>query len=656
MLLFSEPSSSTATTSSSHRRQRQRRGRTRRNPYSPPSSGLLSLLATVVSTSPVNASPVVLPFLCPGIERESSHSRREEPTSQTTDPWPAKGKGRRRRLPDRYVRGSDGLWRKADWSLYGSSMCVNCSPSTSSTIMPTADADDTVDTGVATATIITSTPTAAAPSTTSSDDIMDSLPPGWKPLNDSDHTAEILTISLSLAFFICLVMILCVIWRRGKKRQKDPEGRAHSRNPNTAHPEDLEIMIEKELKAKKKVLARATARWKANVRYTFRQRRGKRKVVHSIDSEADPPPTSITDAQSYQSSPTPSRRSSFHSVSARHSVSDVGSTTPRTGEELPILSSTPLSSSPPAYLHHPLSNGVRNVTSSGKFASSTSYTLSRRASASSLASNTLSIVHPLPYTASFHRAHVATDDKAILERLNQLVSEPDGSRLSNSHDTPNVAPVWQDEELSDFPELEAPRQESASLPRPIDEVSRVYSFSPHDSDSMSFPPPPAFYPSSYEKGKGVAVYPYEYPYHSDRSYGSSLGHENCIFDVEPEAGPSAPPFEPIAETIDASPSAPPFELDPSDISISEDSSPFHSSTSNDAVIDASVALETIETCSQNRLSMESAALSEDSAACCASTACVSVVSPELSSMADGLLEHNHARDSDGRTHEPSLST
>ncbi|KAJ4485723.1 hypothetical protein J3R30DRAFT_1397546 [Lentinula aciculospora] len=636
MLSLSELSSSTATTLSSDRRKRRQRRRTRRPPYhSSPSSGLLSLLATVVSSTLVNAGPVVLPFLCPGVEDKFLYPKREESFSGTDNAKSARAKGRKRRLPDRYVRGSDGLWRKTDWNLYGSTMCADCQASTSSTSMPTADADDTVNTGAASSTTTTST---TAASTTSLDDFMNSLPPGWKPLTDSDHTAMILTISLSLAFFICIVMILCVIWRRGKKRSNDPEKRARRKNTNSG--DDLQVMIEKELKTKKKVLARATARWKANARYTFRQRRGKRKIVHHLDSDTDVTPTNITQVQSSLSSPAHSRRSSIDSILTRNSDSFVDQVPGSSGER-PSPLTYPISS-PPAYLHHPLSTNNHNLMPSGKI---TPTTPSHRASVLSLTPSTLSIDQPVPYTSSSHHmAHVATDDKALLERLNQLVSAPDASRLLNSHDTSTVAPVWQDEELSDFTELGGIRPESTSSIETVNDSSHGYFHPSHNGGIMMFPPPPILSLSPNEKGKGTQVYPHEYPYHPDRSFGSSFEYEQDILDVEPEAGPSAPPFEANIGTSDPSPSAPPLE--PSEIFIPEHPSAPYSPTSDEADGDSAVVeSDMVEAHGQSLFTTEElAGLSEDSIR--ASRACVSVVSPEEP---DGLFASNNVRDTHGRT-------
>ncbi len=140
-----EPSTSSAATNYSsqrpHHRRRQRRRPSRQSgsSISSPSSGLLSLLATVVSSSlAAKASPVSLSFLCPGVEDESYYSEHEElarrhcsrpsVNNEATTSFLAKKKSRRLRLPDRYVQGEDGLWMKTNWNLYGSTMCTVRSP------------------------------------------------------------------------------------------------------------------------------------------------------------------------------------------------------------------------------------------------------------------------------------------------------------------------------------------------------------------------------------------------------------------------------------------------------------------------------------------------------------------------------------------------
>jgi hypothetical protein len=494
--------SSAASNPHSHCRKRsQRRRPFRTSAY--PSSGLLSLLATIVSTSSAEARPITLDFLCPGVDTDclkAGFQRRSQPKLK-----------KRARVPDRYAPGTDGLWRKTGWTLYGSAMCEDC-PSALSTSTPSVD--DAVSSGSATS--------SAVPMSTTSLEFMNSLPPGWRPVPHKDDTATILSISLSLAFFICLVMVFCILWRKGLKHKhvQDVEKRRRKKKAKVAPGDDTEVMVEKKLaQTKTKALAKATARWKENARYTFRHRRLRRKAAHTSDSEE------VTQIQP-ENTPLPSfRRSSFSSV---HSGSLHSSREDPSSPSSPVPSIPP---SPPAYLH-PLpasSDSILPTTSS-----------QRRSSTSSLSSlDTYNANHSIHYASSHHMAHVATDDKALLKQLSQLISAPDGS-----HDTPVFsAPVWRDQELADFARLD---QQS------MDDVVPSRS----NNHAMIFPPPPTHFIST-EKGKGVEHFPFEDPYDSSRSY--SFGYDQSTFAVEPDVGPSAPPFEPAPEAT--SPSAPPLPAD-----------------------------------------------------------------------------------------------
>lgn len=293
---------------------------------------------------------------------------------------------------------------------------------------------------------------------------------------------------------------------------------------------------------KQKVLAKATARWKANARYTFRQRRGKRRTIqqHS-DSELDLSPTlpSVIETPA-------SERSSLSLVCSEPVVHDdapldAADERECTADERPP---PPLQlSSPPAYpiqsidhtLLHPGSYHPRSTPSSPS-----SNLQSRRTSVSSLTSEMCSEHQSLTYRPHL-MAHLATDDKTVLEQLNQLSSAPEGSGILSSS---VFAPVWRDEELSDF----VHRRDPTSTVGTSDSHSDPYSQS-SNFDAMPFPSPPT--------SKGKELDHYSYSYHSDRPYGSLYEYDQGFLDVEPDAGPSAPPFEPSAP--DEGPSAPPFE-------------------------------------------------------------------------------------------------
>jgi hypothetical protein len=131
-----------------------------------------------------------------------------------------------------------------------------------------------------------------------------------------------------------------------------------------------------------------------------------------------------------------------------------------------------------------------------------------------------------------HAAHVATDDKSLLARLAEFASSPPPSEVSaEAPSTLQVsAPVWRDEEFEDFP------------CDPGGSSSIHISMCP--APTPLFPPPPS-------KEKMAAPTFYDYPY----------SFEDIT--VEPEAGPSAPPFDdppsaPPTNIIDLTPSAPPL--------------------------------------------------------------------------------------------------
>lgn len=98
--------------------------RHRRRKQSAPSSPLLSILASLVSTSLTNASPTPPSFLCPSIGSKDSipdwcHGKRSPPLPPVDDPPPPESGRTLRRLPDKFEEGEDGIWRRASYTLYG---------------------------------------------------------------------------------------------------------------------------------------------------------------------------------------------------------------------------------------------------------------------------------------------------------------------------------------------------------------------------------------------------------------------------------------------------------------------------------------------------------------------------------------------------------
>ncbi|THV01429.1 hypothetical protein K435DRAFT_836827 [Dendrothele bispora CBS 962.96] len=534
-------SSSSSSTSTSRR--------STKHPYTShhyPSSALLSLFTTVFASSftTVQAIPAPPPFLCPSLDQSSYNdgpclSVRSNPSKEPVPLTPRRSQSARRsksrrKVPPKYVEGDDGRWRKAThYSLYGSTIAAaECQYPTGSGLPSVDDAINNSDSGSSSS---AAGDTAMPTSTTS---FLDTLPSGWKPLLHEDRTALILTISLVLAFFICVVIISSILWRRSLRRMRDVEQRVKKKRKSQKE-EDMEILVEKELKSKKKLWARATARWKANARYSARQRKGRRRTVLTSD---------VASIHSQNSPEFEGDRSTAHetprSLSRRSSTSSLASNTPSSVVSSPLGDPTTenqpvASSSPPAYLSSTTSPD--STVTQGVPKSCESDTPS--------SGNSISNHFPPPsdeqvtrqpaYTPSAHAGHIATDDKTILERMALFASVPpeeDGSsRLSDQH-VQVSAPLWYDEQLEDFADPETPGPPSS--PTAPD----------HPPYHSLFPSPPA---SASEKGKMREYYDYEYSFGS-----SSLDHD--ILTVEPESGPSAPPFEAAELHSKLFPSAPPI--------------------------------------------------------------------------------------------------
>lgn len=113
--------------------------RRRRLQTTAPSSGVLSLLATIsAASSAVDGSPLTLhptppPFLCPYIACDNyeagvelfPHPVAETSASALTAPTTTTKLGKRGAIADKFVQGPDGKWRRADrYTLYGSTVCI----------------------------------------------------------------------------------------------------------------------------------------------------------------------------------------------------------------------------------------------------------------------------------------------------------------------------------------------------------------------------------------------------------------------------------------------------------------------------------------------------------------------------------------------------
>ncbi|KAF8665330.1 hypothetical protein AX16_000349 [Volvariella volvacea WC 439] len=535
---------------------RRRRPRHRvRDRYSAPSSALLSLLATIAASSAgVNASPTPPSFLCPSLEDSEPIDivERRADVSVAPPPVPPSRPFKRNLVvprfspglpvPDRYERGDDGRWRRVDvYTLYGSTVCSVCpdSPSIDDQIQVPADGmDGDIN--------ITPTPTTI-------DAFLNTLPNGWRPAVKpyGSRTSLILALSLVLAFFICFFIIGCLFWRKSKRRkyrENDVEMRVRRHRRQISPDEGREAMLERddrEVRAKQKLWARATARWKANARYTARQRRGRRSIV-SRNTNAQNSRVSLEEphrSSFEQSSPPPSRPLSRRSsiISEEVPVGAAIIVTP-SDDTATTSSQQAIPSSPPAYGQRLRVHTTHITPDSSVDDSSTSPPLtathSRRPSHVSTRRPSVSAMDDELAQPTVHTGHVATDDKALLARLATLASapptEPSGVQSS--------APELEDEEYETFGDDIAQTNDTSLNSSQYQQQSRSPSPSP-------LPPPPS-------KGKLPAtIYDYSYAL------------EDILY-LEPESELSAPPFEetpsaPPLEDSHVAPSAPPmFDLFP----------------------------------------------------------------------------------------------
>ena len=348
--------------------------------------------------------------------------------------------------------------------------------------------------------------------------------------------------SLVLAFFICFFIVGCLFCRKGSRkgrRHKDIEAKAKRRLDTNADEDNRESVAEKEMKAKQKLWARATARWRANVRYSARQRRGKRPLSRS--SHAPQPTLSINNSRSNLArvdSLPPSAISSpqTSTVSIPDQLRDVPDivTTPTLPSQdpiaLPAIPQEPTPTSPPAYQHGGPNPTIIVSTSdtSSDCTGPSPFDRSRRPSQSS-SNSPLSLLSDaenpgISPPTPLHVAHVATDDKSLLARLADLASAPPPEDYANStgiSDTTQVsAPVWHDEDME------------GNQPNGISTDASICSFPP------MFPPPPS-------KEQLAAAEFYNYPFAFDEMDSPNLDSE-----------PSAPPFEEDSLEVDRVPSAP----------------------------------------------------------------------------------------------------
>ena len=372
-------------------------------------------------------------------------------------------------------------------------------------------------------------------STSTSDEAVfdtSTLPAGWDTTDSTSHgtgSTIILALAIVLAVSICVFIIGCLVWRRRKKRARDVERKFGKKL--SAADDSQDNVQEKDTRDKMRMWARASARWKSNIRQSARRRR-KRPLSSSIVNRPTSPlhcdSQVSVDAQS-----TPSRRGSFAAeepdtprLDAILSPDDGVTGTPAVQPDPPRPVSPPTygASFVPRFSHLPPSSAVTNP----------SPTPPPDRPSSAQHSNHPSLIEEelLPYVPPTD-GHVATDDKVELTRIRDLASSPPtmSDPATSPGTTPSVsAPEWHEVE-DDLEDLGVDLSEAPMSPR-------NFGFPP------SFPPPPS---------------KADIPFRRLDDHPLGYGERDDILASLPTPGKSESSFE-------ASPSAPPIDypgLEPS---------------------------------------------------------------------------------------------
>ncbi|KIO08513.1 hypothetical protein M404DRAFT_997436 [Pisolithus tinctorius Marx 270] len=397
-----------------------------------PSSAVLSALAFIAtSQSSVSGSPLPIQtappvFLCPSIEYH--YAVPSLPTippvpplrlnNRASTPTPTSQSSSRRRLADKYIKGMDSQWRKTDeWTLFGSTCCsstsnvndVLASPSPTSTYSSASVTPDELD--------------AAA------------LPAGWQTSTSTGaEPTIILALSIILAVSLFVFIVACAVWKRRKKKKAAKHDlEAKLRRKLRSDDESEHGELEKEVRGKMRVWAKATARWKANVRQSARRRRKKQSTMsRGVRSHSPPSEHHEPSAADPSRCPSPANAES-------QDAAERASVTPPDPQRLPEQSL------PPAY--RPSSPADLNASTS------------RRTSFLSDPGSHSSTPHaePAPYTPPTS-GHISIDDKRELGRLGELASAPPELEIiiAGSSRMAASVPTFDEalEDLDAYPELE----------------------------------------------------------------------------------------------------------------------------------------------------------------------------------------------------------
>ena len=301
------------------------------------------------------------------------------------------------------------------------------------------------------------------------------------------------------------------------------------------HVEDpSEDEREREIRGKLHIWARASARWKSNIRHSARRRKNRRHAVSA--GRLSRPQSPILKQACEASIPPSSRRHSMASTCEDHHTATAISPENSPVVARPLPSSVPSSphrvSSPPAYMSsaqqvHPMTEDCLQVShqNSGGDVSSRKSLLYGLHNLPPAAED-----DEIPYQPNY-AGHVAIDDKAHLARMAGLASAPPANEENTDESSSGIhesAPEWHD----DPEELHFPCTTTTPLTSPV--------------SMPGFPAPPSkrMFSSRYFDG------------HSYLEDITALDPITLPSMPPYEAGPSAVPFEEVLHA-----SAPPLSDD-----------------------------------------------------------------------------------------------
>jgi hypothetical protein len=399
----------------------------------------------------------------------------------------------------------------------------NISPLRSQHVFPQCPSSSTASTSTV------QPPPSSSPSPTSTPSTVEfdtsSLPAGWDSGSSLSSTASttILALAIVLAGSICVFIIGCLVWRRRKKRTRDLE-RKLGHKPG-AHDDSQDNGREKDVRGKMRMWAKATARWKSDIRQSVRRRR-KRPMVSSIDNR--PPSPTPSDSPQLSFVAPPSRRGS---IASEEPDPPRPETDDNVTEPPAVLHDRPRSASPPTYGASfvprfpclPPSSAVSDPCPTPPPIGPHSV---HRGNPPSFIED-----EPLPYIPRSD-GHVATDDKSQLAHIRELASSP---------------PTIVDADASTVQSVSAP--ELHEVENDLDDLDIDLSDVPAPFHNFGLPP-------SFPSPPSKADVPSPFGYLDDRPL--RYGEEGIPV--------SHPVPELLGPSLGASPSAPPIDdpgLEPS---------------------------------------------------------------------------------------------